>query len=90
MWRDWAEGKHRLLYKQCADIAVIDFDLPDDGEIREDGDRGEDKQLVTLALREDGFPLLPTIDPDAPLDHLKRILRAYVREVRSKSDEYNP
>lgn len=79
MWRDWAEGKHHLLYKQCADVAVIDFGLPADGENIEDGDQGEDKQLLTLDLREeDGFPLLPTIDPDAPLDHLKRILRVYV------------
>ena len=78
MWRDWAEGKHQLLYKQLADIVVIEFDIPVDDENREDGDQGEDKQLATLALREDGFPLLPTIDPDAPLDQLKRILRAYV------------
>lgn len=67
---------------------VIEFG---DSENGEDVDHGEDKQPVMLALREeDGFPLLPTIDPDAPLDLLKRILRIYVREVRSKSDKYNP
>jgi hypothetical protein len=63
-----------------------DGDGDDDDDNDDEAEKGED--TLVLARREnDKYPLLPPINSNTPLDVLKRILRVYAREVRSKSSE---
>lgn len=67
---------------------LVEFD--DDEDDNDDEGHGEDDddegvRGLELDLRdEDRYPLLPAFDSNTPLNVLKRILRVYVREVRSK------
>jgi hypothetical protein len=69
----------------ATDQICIEFGI-DDEQDREDDDEPEQaEEALVLAFRnEDGYPLLPAVNSNTPLDMLKRILRVYVREVRSK------
>lgn len=88
MWQDWAEGTHFFYFVELlTNKEHIDYD---DGGVEDDNDEEADKgeDALVLACREtDKYPLLPPINSNTPLDVLKRILRVYVREVRSKSRE---
>jgi hypothetical protein len=72
-----------IFVKLLTNWNAIDYDNNDeDGDNDDEGERGEDA-LVLARRKEDNYPLLPAFDSNTPLDVLKRILRVYVREVRS-------
>jgi hypothetical protein len=88
MWKDWAEGTNCFHFVELiTNQEHIDYDNGgDEDDNDEEAEKGED--ALVLARREnDKYPLLPLINSNTPLDILKRILRVYVREVRSKSRE---
>ena len=88
MWQDWVEGTHFFYFVELLTKKEhIDYD---DGGVEDDNDEEADKGEDTLVLaccKTDKYPLLPPINSNTLLDVLKRILRVYVQEVRSKAWE---
>jgi hypothetical protein len=67
-------------------LPQVEFLADDDDDGEEDNDeadRAEDRLVLTFR-KEDNYPLLPAIDSNTPLEQLKRLLRVYAGEVRSK------
>lgn len=70
----------------CTNRILVEFLADDDDDGEEDNDeadRAEDRLVLTFR-KEDNYPLLPAIDSNTPLEQLKRLLRVYAGEVRSK------
>jgi hypothetical protein len=70
----------------CTNRILVEFLADDDDDGEEDNDeadRAEDRLVLTF-WKEDNYPLLPAIDSNTPLEQLKRLLRVYAGEVRSK------
>ena len=71
--------------RMVTDQIHLEFDSDDETDGGDDnGEAEKPEEALVLAFRDDGYPLLPTIDSNTPLEMLKRVLRVYVREVRSK------
>ena len=71
--------------RMVTDQIHLEFDSDDETDGGDDnGEAEKPEEALVLAFRDDGYPLLPAIDSNTPLEMLKRVLRVYVREVRSK------
>ena len=67
-----------VLSKYCGYVELlltrVLLDYADDDD-KEEG--GEEDDLVLSYWEEDGYPLLPAINSNIPLDQLKHLLRIY-------------